>query len=139
MTFNRYMFLRMMVEFIGVVCCVAQLFSGNDLIGMIVTGVIALFWAVGEIWVTTVLNRQSPRRDELSDEHQRQASQFAFIATLTMLVVLGFLLMVCALLWHTTINLPPIILPAVAMTALVIADARYLWLEHSGVEDDDED
>lgn len=139
MTFNRYMFLRMTVELIGVVCCVAQLFSGNNLNGMVITGVIALFWAGGEIWVTTILNRQSPRRDELSDEHQRQASQFAFIVTLTMLVVLGFLLTVCALLWHTTINLPPIILPAVAMTALVIADARYLWLEHSGVEDDDED
>ena len=125
MTFNRYMFLRMIVEFVGVVCCAVQLFSGSTLAGLLITGVIALFWACGEIWVATILNRQSPRRDELSDEHQKQATEFAFMAL--------------SLIWHTAIELPPIILPAIAMTALVISDARYLWLEHSGAGDADED
>ena len=139
MTFNRYMFLRMIVEFVGVVCCTVQLFSGTNLVGLIITGVIALLWAGGEIWVATILNRQSPRRDELSDEHQKQATEFAFITMLTLLVALGFLLMALSLVWHTAIGFPPIGLPAIAMTALVISDARYLWLEHSGSGAIDED
>ena len=139
MTFNRYMFLRMIVEFVGVVCCTVQLFSGTNLVGLIITGVIALLWAGGEIWVATILNRQSPRRDELSDEHQKQATEFAFMTMLTLLVALGFLLMALSLVWHTAIGFPPIGLPAIAMTALVISDARYLWLEHSGSGAIDED
>lgn len=139
MTFNRYMFLRMIVEFVGVVCCTVQLFSGTNLVGLIITGVIALLWAGGEIWVATILNRKSPRRDELSDEHQQQATEFAFITMLTLLVALGFLLMALSLVWHTAIGFPPIGLPAIAMTALVISDARYLWLEHSGSGAIDED
>ena len=139
MTFNRYMFLRMIVEFVGVVCCAVQLFSGSTLVGLLITGVIALFWACGEIWVATILNRQSPRRDELSDEHQRQATEFAFMVTLTLLVVLGFLFMALSLMWHMSIEFPPITLPAIAMTALVISDARYLWLEQHGMGDADED
>ncbi|WP_278803121.1 hypothetical protein [Bifidobacterium pullorum] len=139
MTFNRYMFLRMIVEFVGVVCCAVQLFSGSTLVGLLITGVIALFWACGEIWVAVILNRQSPRRDELSDEHQRQATEFAFMVTLTLLVVLGFLFMALSLMWHMSIEFPPITLPAIAMTALVISDARYLWLEQHGMGDADED
>lgn len=139
MTFNRYMFLRMIVEFVGVVCCAVQLFSGSTLVGLLITGVIALFWACGEIWVATILNRKSPRRDELSDEHQQQATEFAFMVALTLLVVLGFLFMALSLIWHMAIEFPPITLPAIAMTALVISDARYLWLEHNGAEDDYED
>ena len=139
MTFNQYMFLRMIVEFVGVVCCAVQLFSGSTLVGLLITGVIALFWACGEIWVATILNRQSPRRDELSDEHQKQATEFAFMVMLTLLVAFGFLFMALSLVWHTAIGFPPICLPAIAMTALVISDARYLWLEHSGAEDADED
>lgn len=139
MTFNRYMFLRMIVEFVGVVCCAVQLFSGSNLAGLLITGVIALFWACGEIWVATILNRKSPRRDELSDEHQRQATEFAFMVTLTLLVVLGFLFMALSLMWHMSIEFPPITLPAIAMTALVISDARYLWLEQHGMGDADED
>ena len=139
MTFNRYMFLRMIVEFVGVICCTVQLFSGTNLVGLIITGVIALLWAGGEIWVATILNRKSPRRDELSDEHQKQATEFAFMTILTLLVALGFLLMALSLVWHTAIGFPPIGLPAIAMTALVISDARYLWLEHSGSGAIDED
>ena len=60
MTFNRYMFLRMIVEFVGVVCCAVQLFSGSTLVGLLITGVIALFWACGEIWVATILNGNPP-------------------------------------------------------------------------------
>lgn len=139
MTFNRYMFLRMIVEFVGVVCCAVQLFSGSDLAGLLITGVIALIWAGGEIWVATILNRKSPRRDELSDEHQQQATEFAFMVALMLLVAFGFLFMALSLTLHATIFVPPIVLPAIAMTVLVIADARYLWLEHTGVEDSDED
>ena len=47
--------------------------------------------------------------------------------------------MALSLIWHTAIEFPPIILPAIAMTALVISDARYLWLEHNGMGDTDED
>ena len=40
MTFNRYIFLRMIVEFIGVCCCTIQLFIGNTLVGLTVAGVV---------------------------------------------------------------------------------------------------
>lgn len=139
MTFNRYMFLRMVVEFVGVVCCAVQLFVGNNLAGLLITGVIALFWACGEIWVATILKHQSPRRDELSDEHQKQATEFAFMVTLALLVAFGFLFMAFSLVTRITIPIPPISLTALAMTALVISDARYLWLEHNGLGETDED
>ena len=139
MTFNRYIFLRMIVEFIGVCCCTIQLFIGNTLVGLTVAGVVALLWVVGEIWVVMVLNRQSPRRDELSDEHQRQAMQFTFQLTLGLLVIVGIVIMMVSLLAHTPVYLPAIILPDIAMAALVISDSRYLWLERSGMGESDED
>lgn len=139
MTFNRYIFLRMSVEFVGVVCCAIELFSGNNLMGLTITGVIALLWAVGEIWAVLVLKRQSPRQDELSDNHQRQAAQFAFQITLALLVGIGIIIMIIALIVHTAVTIPAVLLPMLAMTALVISDSRYLWLECHGLEDADED
>lgn len=139
MTFNRYIFLRMIVEFVGVVCCVFELFSGSDLMGLTITGIIALLWAAGEIWALTVLKRQAPRRDELSDDHQRRATQFAFQVTLSLLVGIGVVIMIIALITHTVTDLPAILFPTLAMTALVISDSRYLWLEYRGLEDANED
>lgn len=139
MTFNRYIFLRMIVEFVGVVCCAFELFSGSDLMGLTITGIIALLWAAGEIWAVLVLKRQSPRQDELSDDHQRQATQFAFQVMLGLLVGIGVIVMVITLIAHTAITVPAVLLPMLAMTALVISDSRYLWLEYHGLEDVDED
>lgn len=139
MTFNRYIFLRMIVEFVGVACCVFELFSGSDLMGLTITGIIAVVWAAGEIWAVLVLRRQAPRRDELSDDHQRRATQFAFQVTLGLLVGIGIVIMAVALITHTVIALPAVLLPTLAMTALVVSDSRYLWLEYHGLEDADED
>lgn len=135
MTFNRYMFLRMWVEALGAAACLTMAFLGGALAGVVVTGAVALLWAVGEVWVVTVLQRKHPRRDELSDEHQKQAMQFALITLVAALVVVGFAGTLAGLFLPGDARIAPMLLPALAMAALAAADARYLWLEHDGAED----
>ena len=102
---------------------------------------IALFWAIGELWLTMVYNRAHPRRDELSDEHQATAIRFTFFILVAALVVLGFIGMIVSLFKHVPFNIPAMALPTLGMLALAIADARYLWLERAGGGngEDDED
>lgn len=141
MTFNRYILLRAIIETVGALSCVLQILMRNDLIGIVVTVVVALAWVGGELWVVMVLRRNNPRRDELSDLHQGLSMQFALITLIAVLVAVGFV--------YTILNLtspywlhviPPMLLPALAMAALALSDIRYLWLERSGADgDDDED
>lgn len=140
MTFNRYMFLRMWVEMLGAAACLGLIAVGGALEGVIVTGVVALIWAAGEVWVATVLQRRRPRRDELSDEHQKQAMQFALIMLVAVLVLIGFVDTLAGLFLPGGMQIPPMLLPALAMAALALADARYLWLERGDTKDgNDED
>lgn len=142
MTFNRYIAIRAVVETIGALSCMLMVVIGHSLIGVIVTAVVALVWAGGEIWVVTVLNKRSPRRDELSDQHQGVAMQFALFVLIGALVILGFVYTI----WNMVTTsgflhiINPMMLPALAMCALAVSDVRYLWLEHDGSNgDDDED
>ena len=141
MNFNRYIALRAIVEFVGAVACATQLFQHRTWPGIIMMSLIALFWAIGELWLTMVYNRAHPRRDELSDEHQATAIRFTFFILVAALVVLGFIGMIVSLFKHVPFNIPAMALPTLGMLALAIADARYLWLEHAGGEngEDDED
>ena len=141
MNFNRYIALRAIVEFVGAVACATQLFQHRTWPGIIMMSLIALFWAIGELWLTMVYNRAHPRRDELSDEHQATAIRFTFFILVAALVVLGFIGMIVSLFKHVPFNIPAMALPTLGMLALAIADARYLWLERAGGEngDDDED
>ena len=91
MNFNRYIALRAIVEFVGAVACATQLFQHRTWPGIIMMSLIALFWAIGELWLTMVYNRAHPRRDELSDEHQATAIRFTFFILVAALVVLGFI------------------------------------------------
>lgn len=141
MNFNRYIALRAIVEFVGAVACATQLFQHRTWPGIIMMSLIALFWAIGELWLTLLYNRAHPRRDELSDEHQATAIRFTFFVLVVVLVALGFAGMIISLLKHTPFTIPSMTLPTLGMLALAIADARYLWLEHAGNEsgEDDED
>lgn len=140
MTFNRYITFRMAMELIGALSCATQLFRSRTLIGIVVTGLIALIWIIGEVWVVTILNRENPRTDELSDSHQLAAFRFSFMVTMVALLVIGFVTMMAALILRRDIAVTPMLLPTLAMLALALADGRYLWLEHStAVGDDDED
>ena len=141
MNFNRYIALRAIVEFVGAVACATQLFQHRTWPGIITMSLIALFWAIGELWLTMVYNRAHPRRDELSDEHQATANRFTFFILVAALVVLGFIGMIVSLFKHVPFNIPAMALPTLGMLALAIADARYLWLERAGGEngEDDED
>lgn len=141
MNFNRYIALRAIVEFVGAVACATQLFQHRTWPGIIMMSLIALFWAIGELWLTMVYNRAHPRRDELSDEHQATAIRFTFFILVAALVVLGFIGMIVSLLKHVPFNIPAMALPTLGMLALAIADARYLWLERAGGGngEDDED
>lgn len=141
MNFNRYIALRAIVEFVGAVACATQLFQHRTWPGIIMMSLIALFWAIGELWLTMVYNRAHPRRDELSDEHQATAIRFTFFVLVVVLVALGFAGMIISLLKQTPFTIPSMTLPTLGMLALAIADARYLWLEHAGNEsgEDDED
>lgn len=141
MNFNRYIALRAIVEFVGAVACATQLFQHRTWPGIIMMSLIALFWAIGELWLTMVYNRAHPRRDELSDEHQATAIRFTFFILVAALVVLGFIGMIVSLFKHVPFNIPAMALPTLGMLALAIADARYLWLERAGGgnEEDDED
>ncbi|TPF78538.1 MULTISPECIES: hypothetical protein [unclassified Bifidobacterium] len=142
MTFNRYIAIRAAVEIIGMLSCALMVVIGHNLIGVIVTAVVAAIWAGGEIWVVTVLNRKSPRRDELSDQHQGAAMQFALFMLIAALVALGFIYTVWNLVTASGLLhiINPMMLPTLAMCALAISDVRYLWLEHDGSNgDDDED
>lgn len=141
MNFNRYIALRAIVEFVGAVACATQLFQHRTWPGIIMMSLIALFWAIGELWLTMVYNRAHPRRDELSDEHQATAIRFTFFILVAALVVLGFIGMIVSLFKHVPFNIPAMALPTLGILALAIADARYLWLERAGGEngEDDED
>ncbi|MGR4802381.1 hypothetical protein [Bifidobacterium adolescentis] len=141
MNFNRYIALRAIVEFVGAVACATQLFQHRTWPGIIMMSLIALFWAIGELWLTMVYNRAHPRRDELSDEHQATAIRFTFFILVAALVVLGFIGMIVSLFKHVPFNIPAMALPTLGMLALAIADARYLWLERAGGGngEDDED
>ncbi|MBM6699622.1 hypothetical protein H7U32_04695 [Bifidobacterium pullorum subsp. saeculare] len=139
MTFNRYMFLRMWVEALGAAACLALIAVGGALEGVIVAGVVALVWAAGEVWAATVLQRRHPRRDELSDENQKQAMQFALMALVAVLVLIGFADTVAGLFSTGDVRIHPMLLPALAMAALAVADARYLWLERGDMKDDDDE
>ncbi|OZG68571.1 hypothetical protein [Bifidobacterium eulemuris] len=140
MTFNRYISLRMVVEIVGAVCCALLLLFQNNLVGVIATAVVAVLWIVGEVLVFLVLDRQDPRRDELSDKHQSDAMQFALTTMIAVLILLGFVYTMLALLQPGMHQIRPMTLPTLAMAALALSDARYLWLEHQGAKgDDDED
>lgn len=141
MNFNRYIALRAIVEFVGAVACATQLFQHRTWPGIIMMSLIALFWAIGELWLTMVYNRAHPRRDELSDEHQATAIRFTFFILVAALVALGFIGMIVSLFKHVPFNIPAMALPTLGMLALAIADARYLWLERAGGGngEDDED
>ena len=141
MNFNRYIALRAIVEFVGAVACATQLFQHRTWPGIIMMSLIALFWAIGELWLTMVYNRAHPPRDELSDEHQATAIRFTFFILVAALVVLGFIGMIVSLFKHVPFNIPAMALPTLGMLALAIADARYLWLERAGGGngEDDED
>lgn len=140
MTFNRYITLRMFVELIGGVACSAQMLYEGTITGLIVTTVVAVFWIAGQLCVVTILRRESPRTDELSDDHQNSAFRFAFFALIAALMIFGFAGMILPLLTHTPFDLSPMLLPTLTMFALALADARYLWLENSlSNGDDDED
>lgn len=141
MTFNRYIAMRAAVEIVGALACVLMMMIGHNFIGVIVTAVVALLWACGEIWVVQVLNKQHPRRDELSDQHQSKANQFAMWVLVAVLVALGFIYTVLNLrVLFVPYMIPPMVLPALAMGALALSDGYYLWLEHDGSNgDDDED
>ena len=140
MTFNRYIMFRMVVEALGALCCALLLVFQSNLAGVIATGVVALIWIAGEVMVFLVLNREDPRRDELSDKHQSDAMQFALTVLIASLILMGFVYTMLALLHPGVFQIHPMALPALAMAALAIADARYLWLEHRGFKGaDDED
>ncbi|NEG88761.1 hypothetical protein GFD25_01800 [Bifidobacterium aerophilum] len=131
----------MVTELIGAIACITQVFRNDNLNGIIITGIIALVWVVGEIWTVMVFNRDNPRTDELSDKHQYAAYRFALLALVIALTVIGFAGMLYTLVTKTPIMVGPMMLPSLAMLALSVADARYLWLEHDGFAggDDDED
>ncbi|OZG64516.1 hypothetical protein BHAP_0977 [Bifidobacterium hapali] len=140
MTFNRYIAFRMITELIGAAACITQVYYNNNLNGIIITGVIALVWILGEIWTVIVFNRANPRTDELSDMHQYSAYRFAMLTLVIALTIIGFAGMLYTLVTRVPIEVGPMVLPSLAMLALAIADARYLWLEHDGTSGgDDED
>lgn len=140
MTFNRYIAFRMITELIGAAACVTQVYHNNNLNGIIITGVIALVWIIGELWTVMIFNRDNPRTDELSDMHQYSAYRFALLTLVIALTVIGFAGMLYTLITRVPIEVGPMVLPSLAMLALAVADARYLWLEHDGaVDGDDED
>ncbi|KFI92027.1 hypothetical protein BISA_2141 [Bifidobacterium saguini DSM 23967] len=141
MTFNRYIAMRAVVEIVGALACVLMMMIGHNFIGVIITALVALIWACGEIWVVQVLNKQRPRRDELSDQHQSKATQFAMWVLVAVLVALGFIYTVLNMrILFTPYVIPPMALPTLAMCALALSDGYYLWLEHDGSNgDDDED
>lgn len=140
MTFNRYIGLRMVIELVGAAACATQLYRENGPVNLIITAVVALVWVCGEIWVVLIYNRENPRSDELSDQHQMVASRFALLVTVGALMVIGFAGMIYGMATHDFITVTPASLPMLAMLALALADARYLWLEHrDGAGYDDED
>ncbi|MCH9276177.1 hypothetical protein JS533_007825 [Bifidobacterium amazonense] len=140
MTFNRYIAFRMALEIVGAISCAVLVFVKNDLAGFLVTGVIALLWIVGEIVVITMFNRSNPRTDELSDRHQYAAVRFSFMTLVGALTIIGFAGMISSLAMHAPWNVSPMLLPTLAMLALSLSDARYLWLESDGLHGgDDED
>ncbi|TPF85329.1 hypothetical protein BW13_11440 [Bifidobacterium sp. UTCIF-37] len=139
MTFNRYIASRMVVELIGAIACATQLFNDSSMFGLIATVSVAMFWVAGEIWVVLVFRRENPRSDELSDQHQLLSTRFAFITLVIILMVLGFANLLSGLLLRTYVMATPMILPTLAMLALTIADARYLWLEHQGDTGEDDE
>ncbi|KAB8287998.1 hypothetical protein DSM100688_1108 [Bifidobacterium ramosum] len=137
MTLNRYIAMRMIVEIVGAVACAAQIFRNDTLTSLIIAGLVTLLWLIGEIWIVRVLDRERPRTDELSDQHQLTAFRFAFFIMIAVLVAIGVVGMLATLVSHVPFVVPPMLLPAVAMLALAVADARYLWLEHDGGTDED--
>lgn len=141
LTFNRYIALRMIVEALGAISCGMTVLLGNTLIGTLITAVVALIWIVGEAWVILVLGRKNPRRDELSDQHQGDAMTFALLVLIGALFVIGFVLTLQPLITGIGYDVDPMVLPALAMAALTVSDARYLWLERSSAKEfsDDED
>lgn len=134
MTFNRYITLRMIVEIVGGITCTVQMLYEGTITGLVVTTVIALAWVVGQVWVVTILRRSHPRTDELSDDHQFRAYRFAFFVLIAVLMILGFVGMMMPFVMHRPFECSPMLLPALTMYALAVADARYLWLER-GIDD----
>ncbi|MBW3081195.1 hypothetical protein KIH78_07405 [Bifidobacterium sp. 79T10] len=115
------------------------MFSDSNLIALAITVTVTLIWMVGEICVLLIFRRDNPRSDELSDRHQLLAIQFAFYALIAVLMVVGFAAIVSGLILRTFFMASPMALPALAMLALCIVDARYLWLEHQGGSNEDDD
>ena len=139
MTFNRYVAIRMVIELIGALSCGFQLLRNDSLAALAVSGAIALVWIAGEIWVTVIFDRTHPRTDELSDQHQHAAFRFAFLLLVAVMSAVGFAAVIVSLITRTYVTFRPMLLPTIAMVALAVADARYLWLERDGAGGDDED
>ena len=149
MTFNRYVAIRMAIELLGALSCGVQLLRGDGIVALGVSGAAALAWVACEVWVTMIFNRAHPRTDELSDRHQQDAFRFAFLMLVAVMCVVGFAAVIVMLVRRTggigaiggigDAGLHPMILPTLAMLALAVADARYLWLERDGAGGDDED
>ena len=138
MTFNRYILFRTIVECIGTIACATQLFQHDTWPGIILMSLISLVWICGEIWVARIFSKTHPRRDELSDEHQDSAIRFTFFFMVILMVVLGFAATILSLARRTIYALPSMLLPTLAVFALAVADARYLWLEHEGGDNDED-
>ncbi|RSX58068.1 hypothetical protein [Bifidobacterium samirii] len=139
MTFNRYVAIRMVIELIGAVSCAFQLLRDDSVAALAMSGAIALVWIAGEVWVTLIFNRTNPRTDELSDQHQHAAFRFAFLTLVAVMSAVGFAAVLVSLYTRTYVQFRPMFLPTMAMLALAVADARYLWLERGGAGGDDED
>lgn len=141
LTFNRYIALRMIVEALGAISCGMAVLFGHTLVGTLITAVVALLWIIGEVWVILVLGRKNPRRDELSDQHQGDAMTFALLTLIGALFVIGFAMTLQPLITGIGYDVDPMALPALAMAALTVSDARYLWLERSSTKElsDNED
>lgn len=140
MTFNHYIWLRMIVETLGALSCALMLILHNNVIGLIITAIVALLWICGEAWVLVTFGRENPRRDELSDKHQCDAMMFALGTLVAVMCAIGFALTLLPIVTHIRYSLSPMLLPTLAIAALALSDARYLTLEHTAAKEaDDED
>lgn len=132
MSLNRYIAFRMVVEIVGTLSCALTLVLRSDLAGTLVTLAVALVWVVGEVWMLIVLDRSNPRHDELSDKHQGEAMTFALMTLIAAMILIGSALTLMPLFTHMRHGISPMLLPTLAIGALAVSDARYLFLERRG-------